>query len=116
MKIWIVVLLVLSLLSCKKTEPDLEARVRGLANEIVRTTEQKSCATSEKDCRIKSVGCGSAFVYNVSQLDTIKLMAQFSELERLVAQLPPKQYDCDIITPDSTFIYECKCVAGSKKR
>ena len=111
-------LILLVLFSCKKSEkePELNVKINNLMAEITSMTEQKECATKAEDCRFKALSCGGAFVYNVTKVDTSKLFSKFLELQNLSAQLESSSFDCDIVTPDSTFIYDCKCVWGYKKR
>jgi hypothetical protein len=108
----------LSIFSCKNSEkePELNVKIRNLETEITNMTEQKDCANSAEDCRLKVILCGGAFVYNVSKVDTNKLYSKFSELKNLIAQHESASSGCDIIAPDSTFLLDCKCVWGYKKR
>lgn len=111
-------LIFFTIISCKDTEkePDLNVRIQNLATEITNMTEPNGCATKAENCRLKALLCGGAFVYNVSEVDTNKLFSKFSELQNLLSQHETASYTCDIVAPDSTFIQDCKCVWGYKKR
>jgi hypothetical protein len=118
MKIRTILLLLLTISSCKETDPNEELRknIKILYDNINMMTIQKGCVTDPGECRILLVGCGSAVAYNVTQVDTVKLFAKNADIRRLSAQHSSAQYPCDIIAPDSTFIRDCNCVLGSKKR
>lgn len=119
MKTLTIILLLLTVTSCKTTDPDdvLVEEIQGLYEDITMMVTPKGCTTDPGRCRFIEVSCGFAYAYDVTQVDTVQLIAKYNEIKRLSAQRPVSQHPCDIIAPDSTEIRGCNCsLAYSKNR
>lgn len=115
----------ISMLACKNSDSgaDLLASINTIKSDIENTVDAKTCATKAEDCRLRTIlapdACGLTYVYNIKDVDSVKLASRFSELERLKKEYAidnPIGPICDYYIPDSLYIKDCKCVAGLTAR
>jgi hypothetical protein len=121
----VTLVLCLALFSCKALDkdPDYENEIARVTEEIANMVEPRSCVAQAQDCRLKVINgsdaCGPAFTYNINDVDSDKLLAKFTELERLKNNFwesSVQKLTCYYAAPDTTFIENCQCVAGYKNR